>query len=186
MCGQVPGSMRKRVMMSLIVGITPLCSPALEHLWVFTGPCMDHQNIDLKQRDYQIFLQQTYVYSGSAENCKYQQAMWRTMKGDLFSREEKETGKAGVNKENMAFYWLSPCQERRGVFLLLGLCYCCRVWELPFLVSWLSLFNWSFCLSFFFFLHLEGMTSVFWGWKCSNWITNTHRLCIYFIIITYI
>ena len=115
---------------------------------------MDHQNIDLKQRDYQIFLQQTYVYSGSAENCKYQQAMWRTMKGDLFSREEKETGKAGVNKENMAFYWLSPCQERRGVFLLLGLCYCCRVWELPFLVSWLSLFNWSFCLSFFFFFYI--------------------------------
>ena len=74
MCGQVPGTMRKRVMMSLIVGITPLCSPALEHLWVFTGPCMDHQNIDLKQRDYQIFLQQTYIYSGSAENCKYQQA----------------------------------------------------------------------------------------------------------------
>lgn len=94
----------QRVMMSLIVGITPICSPALEHLWVFTGPCMERQNIDLKQRNCQIFLQQTYIYSGSAGNCKYQQAMCRAMKGDLSSREEKEAGRAGVNKENMAFY----------------------------------------------------------------------------------
>ena len=129
MCSQPPESMRKRVMMSLLVGITPVCSPALEHLWVCTGPCIDHQNIDLKQRDCQIFLQQAYIYSGSAGNCKYQQAMCRTMKGNLFSREEKEAGRAGLNKENMAFYWLSPCQEKKGLFFLLGLCYCCRVWE---------------------------------------------------------
>lgn len=107
------GQWEKRVMMSLIVGITPICSPALEHLWVFTGPCMDCQNIDLKQRNCQIFLQQTYIYSGSAGNCKYQQAMCRAMKGDLSSREEKEAGRAGVNKENTAFYWLSPCREMK-------------------------------------------------------------------------
>ena len=39
--------------------------------------------------------------------------------GELFYRGEKEVGRAIVNKESMAFHWLSPCQERRGVFLLL-------------------------------------------------------------------
>lgn len=177
MCGQVPGSMRKGVMMSLIVGIRPLCSPAVEHLWVFTGACMGHQNIDLKQRDCRIFLQQTYVYSGSAENCKYQQAMCRTMKGGLFSREEKETGRAGVNKQNMDFIdWVLAGKEE-GSFFLLGFAIVVGYENFPFWSpGWVYLIEVSVYL--FFFLHLEGMTSVFWGWKCSNWITNTHPLCI--------
>lgn len=47
--------------MSLVVGITPICSPALEALHVFLGPHMGHQDVDLKQIDYQIFLQQTWI-----------------------------------------------------------------------------------------------------------------------------
>ena len=38
--------------------------------------------------------------------------------------EGKEVGRVAVSRESMAFHWLSPCQERRGVFLLpVGLCY---------------------------------------------------------------
>ena len=33
-------------------------------------------------------------------------------KENAFYREEKEDGRARVNKETMAFHWLNPCQER--------------------------------------------------------------------------
>ena len=32
---------------------------------------------------------------------------------ELFYREEKEVGRATVNKESTAFHWQSCCQERR-------------------------------------------------------------------------
>ena len=35
-----------------------------------------------------------------------------------FYSEEKEVGRATVNKESMAFHWLNIFLERRGVFLL--------------------------------------------------------------------
>ena len=34
-----------------------------------SGPCMGHQNVDLKWIFCQIFFQQRWVYSGSVENC---------------------------------------------------------------------------------------------------------------------
>ena len=37
--------------------------------------------------------------------------------GEHFVREEKKVGKATVNRESVAFHWLSPCQERRGVVI---------------------------------------------------------------------
>ena len=40
-----------------------------------------------------------------------------------------------VNKVSMAFHWLSPCRQRKGVLLSFGLCYHQRAWELPLLVS---------------------------------------------------
>ena len=45
----------------------------------------------------------------------------------------------GYSKQRvLAFHWLSPCQERRGVFFLpVGLCYGHSAWEFPLLVSWL-------------------------------------------------
>ena len=39
-------------------------------------------------------------------------------KGECYYQREKEVGRAKANKESMAFNWLCPCQERRGVFLL--------------------------------------------------------------------
>ena len=55
---------------------------------------------------------------------------------------KKEFGKATVNKESMAFYWLSPCQKRRRVILPpVRLCYHHRAWELCLLVSQLYLID---------------------------------------------
>ena len=34
-------------------------------------------------------------------------------KGESYYRGEKEVGRAIVDKESVAFHWLSPCQERR-------------------------------------------------------------------------
>ena len=34
---------------------------------------------------------------------------------------EKEVGRALVNQESVAFHWLNPCQERRVIFLPVGL-----------------------------------------------------------------
>ena len=38
--------------------------------------------------------------------------------GEHFYRAEKEVGRAVVNRASVTFHWLSPCQERRGIFLL--------------------------------------------------------------------
>ena len=60
--------------------------------------------------------------------------------GECFYRAEKEVGRDRVNKESMASLWLIPCQERRGVFLLVvELCYSDRAWERPLLASQLYL-----------------------------------------------
>ena len=66
-----------------------------------------------------------------------------TGEGELFYRGEKEVGRAIVNKESMAFHWLSLCQKR-------SLFSCC--WALFPVVdpSGLpALFNWGFCLLIF-------------------------------------
>ena len=104
--------------------------------------------VDQKQIDCQIFLRQSWVYLGSAENCNSGSATTvscvqvpRTAReGELFYRGGKEVGRALVNKESMAFHWLKPCQGK-GVFILLtGVGpYLCRVSELPLLVSQLYL-----------------------------------------------
>ena len=122
--------------------------------WQWTGfvgsvpVCLSNQwNVDLKKIECQIFLHQRWVYSGSAENCNSGSAPVVSPCKTLHSRRrrmllyrEKEAGRAAVNKESMASYWLRPCQERRGVFLLpLGLCYLHRVWELLLLVSQLCI-----------------------------------------------
>ena len=54
------------ITVDLIVDAAPVCSPALELLKVFSDPCIGHQTVDLKQMDFQIFLQQGWVYLGSA------------------------------------------------------------------------------------------------------------------------
>ena len=48
----------------------------------------------------------------------------RARKGECFYKEENVVGRGAVNQESMTFHWLSPCQKRRGFFLLpVGLYY---------------------------------------------------------------
>ena len=55
---------------------------------------------------------------------------------NMLYRKEKEVGRDIINKESMAFHWLSPCQERRCIFSLsIVLSYYGRTWDLPLLVS---------------------------------------------------
>ena len=71
----------------------------------------------------------------------------RKAREEHFYREEKEVGRAIVNKESMTFHWLRACQERRGIFLLpVGLCY--GHMRAPS-SGLLTLFNWGFCLLIF-------------------------------------
>ena len=78
--------------------------------------------IDLKQIYYQLFLQNKWVYLGSAKNynsgsatmASHMQVPCTAREGECFYRGEKEVGRAIVNKESMTFHWLSYCQERRG------------------------------------------------------------------------
>ena len=92
-----------------------------------------------------FFLHERWVYSESAENvnfgvCNHIESL------QVPKEQEKEKafkrGKASwvgvggiVNKGSMAFHWLSPCRQRKGVLLSFGLCYHQRAWELPLLVS---------------------------------------------------
>ena len=67
-------------------------------------------------------------------------SLYQGREGESFYKEEKEDGWPVVKKESMTFRGLSPCQERRGVFLLpIVLCYHYRVGELTLLVSQLYL-----------------------------------------------
>lgn len=84
-------------------------------------------------------------YLESADNCNLgsttmvshmQDPTWQGKENLFIAGGEKEEGRAVVNEESVAFHWLNPCQEGRGIFLLLEGFYChWRVWELPFLVS---------------------------------------------------
>ena len=85
---------------------------------------------DLKQTECQIFLQQRWVYSGAAGNSN---SGSKTMVSRMQVSHNKgmrtllQKGKGsweGFSKQSWwLFYWLSPCQERRGVLLPVELCY---------------------------------------------------------------
>ena len=141
---------------------------AHQSCWVFSGPHTGHQNIDLSQIDSQLFLQpkkkkERQVYSESAENCnsifcnhgeltcKSPHGRWRRM---LLLRG-KSTWKGKLSEESMTFHWLSPCQERRGIFLLLVQLHCCHRCESSS-PGPLTLFNRSFCL-FVFLIELRAI-----------------------------
>ena len=56
---QTPGSVRKAVRDNVLnCGTAPVCSLALETSRIFSGPLRGHQNVDLKQIDFQLFIQQ--------------------------------------------------------------------------------------------------------------------------------
>ena len=55
--------------------------------------------------------------------CIHMQVPQMAREEEHFYRGEKEVGRTMANKEPTAFNWLSPCQERGGVFHLpFGLC----------------------------------------------------------------
>ena len=70
----------------------------------------------------------------------YMQVPSKKIEGELFYREEREVerGLQQAYGHSLAELWLSlhqlrSCKQEKGVFLLpVGLCYCHRVWELPF------------------------------------------------------
>ena len=115
----------------------PRLSAPPEVLGIFSSPCKGKKSDDLKQIDCQVFLQQRWVYSGSAER------RWATRKpctGRERALSRRGRGRReGCGRQSAAFRWLSPCLERRGVLLPDGLCHCCRAGELPVLVSQLYL-----------------------------------------------
>ena len=87
--------------------------------------------------DCQIFLQQRLVYSGS-KGCNSRSVIMVSLLQVLTGKrnafiEKMELERVILNKKYSAFLWLSLCQEKNDS-LLYGLCYCCRVWELPLLV----------------------------------------------------
>lgn len=53
--------------MDSAVGTKPIYSSDAEHLGIFSVPFVGHQNVDLTQTNYQLFLWLP-VYLGSAEN----------------------------------------------------------------------------------------------------------------------
>ena len=75
--------------------------------------------------------------------------------GELFYREEKEVGRVIINKESMAFHWLSLCQERIGVFSssCWGVLSSRGTGAPP--SGLLTLFNWGFCLLIFYRIFLQ-------------------------------
>ena len=77
--------------------------------------------VDLKLIDRQIFLQQRWVYWELEFRICSQGKPHAGREGDpaLLHTEEKEIRRAVGKKESTAFHWLNPCQEGRGVFLLL-------------------------------------------------------------------
>lgn len=96
----------------------------------------DYAFIDLKQIDCQLFLQKRWVYMDQQRIAFHSLQPWRatgtspcakervslrvTRKGECFYRGERKLGGLTANKEPLAFDWLSPCQQRRGIFFLLG------------------------------------------------------------------
>ena len=77
--------------------IVPVSSQALEPLSIFYDHCMGKQNVDLKQIDYKLFLQQknkTWVYLGSAENFSLGLTMYKPSQGKgrrMFLQRRKES-----------------------------------------------------------------------------------------------
>ena len=111
----------------------PRGSGVLESVGAIHGATTQHHvagkapgcdSVGLKRTDGQIFLQQRWGFLGSAENCNSVSST-RVSPGQVPTpqrkektcKEEKEVWGGWRETESLAFHWLSPCQERRGVFL---------------------------------------------------------------------
>ena len=111
-------------------------SPPVFNLSQHQGLCKGHWNVDWRQSDCQTILQQILCVcvcvccGGSAENYNMDYnhgephvSPYTAREGENFHRGGKKLGGLQERK-SPGFYWLSPCQERREVFLLpFGSCY---------------------------------------------------------------
>lgn len=109
----------------------------------------------LKQTDWQMFLQQRWVYSGSAENGNLWSATMvshmlvpvQQGKEDIFNREEKGIGTARVNKGSMGHLPGNRRSLSSSCWVLLS----SQGIGAPS-SSLLTLLNWDFCLLIFYIL----------------------------------
>ena len=102
-----------------------------------------HECVDLKQIDFQtnrlpdispgkmgLFLISRELQFGvcnHGETYKVAVSPLVAREGECFYRGENKVGRVIINKESMAFHWLSPSKERSEVFLLpFGFCCHCR------------------------------------------------------------
>lgn len=112
--------------MGSVVGTTVFCSPAPGPFGVLSGPLVGHPDVNLKQVDCQVFLQQRWIYSGSAENCSSESATMVShmqvpyCKGQrkLLQRWGKEAGRA-VEKSPRLFIGLVLSRKDGESFFLL-------------------------------------------------------------------
>ena len=124
---QTPGSVKKSVsaQVQLVDASTYLLTRVVESSHPHTG----HQNIDLSQTDFQLFLQHPppkkgQVYSEWAENwnsifCNHGELTFKSPHGKwrrMLSLRRKSTWEGKLSEESMTFHWLSLCQERREIF----------------------------------------------------------------------
>lgn len=126
-------------------GTAPVCSPVPELSGVFSGPCMGHRNVPLKQTT--RYFSSKHGFTGEQQRTAIQglqpwQDTCKSLNGKgkrTLLKKEKERLGAIVNKGSLAFHWLGPWQEGRGVSVLpAGLCFFCWAWEPPSL--WASNF----------------------------------------------
>ena len=143
--------------MGSIVVIAPVFSLAPEPLGVFFSPCTGHQNVDLKQIDCQIFLQERWIYSGSAENCNLGSATMVSFRqvpaqqGEENSFIEGKGSWEGYSKQGVLwlfFGWVLARREEESFVLLLSSAIVTRC-ESP-LSGLPTLFNLGFCLLIFY------------------------------------
>ena len=110
-------------------GLPSMGSHRVEHNWsdlaaaaAFSALLSKHI-IDLKQTDFQIFLQQKWVYFGISKELQFgicdsgkpHASPSMAREGELFYRGKR---KVGGFPGSMAFRWLNPCRE--SFFFLLG------------------------------------------------------------------
>ena len=130
-----------------------MCMHSLGKTGIGQHACSLPRFVDLKQIDGQIFLQQRWVYSETAENCNSRSVnmVCRVQVPTWPWKGTWQGGKGnweGCSQQRVHGFSLAPCWERWGVFLFpFGLCYHPRGESFPF--SSPTLFNWGFCLFFY-------------------------------------
>ena len=125
---QTPGQEKPWATIGSTVDTTPVCSPTLELLGIFYGPCTGHQTVGLKEIHCQLSLQRRWIYLGSAENCNLGfvnsescREFPRQQGKENFYKEEKKVERAIVNRVR-GFPLAELLPGQKSLFLLVRLC----------------------------------------------------------------